>query len=139
MENSGQQVETNEPAEQQSEFAAVKERLEEIARAVDDENLPLDDALDLYEEAVKLGLKASSLLEVGIVVEEEADPAAEAAAGPTADPTAEPAADGSPDGREAARPTADGSLDDRRGALRALGSPQASNGNAPTSSAVNPN
>ena len=121
MENSGQQVETNEPAEQQSEFAAVKERLEEIARAVDDENLPLDDALDLYEEAVKLGLKASSLLEVGIVVEEETDPAAEAATDPTADPTA------------------DGSLDDRRGALRAPGSPQASNGNAPTSSAVNPN
>ena len=135
MENSGQQVETNEPAEQQSEFAAVKERLEEIARAVDDENLPLDDALDLYEEAVKLGLKASSLLEVGIVVEEEADPAAEAATDPTADPTA----DGSPDGRGAAHPTADGSLDDRRGALRAPGSPQASNGNAPTSSAVNPN
>jgi len=131
MENSGQQVETNEPTEQQSEFAAVKERLEEIARAVDDENLPLDDALDLYEEAVKLGLKASSLLEVGIVVEEEADP--------NADPAAEQTTDGSPDGRGAAHPTADGSLDDRRGSLRAPGSPQASNGHAPTSSAVNPN
>lgn len=53
------------------EFEAVKNRLEEIARLVDDDDLPLDDALDLYEEAVKLGLEASSLLEVGIVVEEE--------------------------------------------------------------------
>lgn len=56
------------------EFEAVKNRLEEIARLVDDDDLPLDDALDLYEEAVKLGLEASSLLEVGIVVEEEPAP-----------------------------------------------------------------
>ena len=63
--------ETRPEAEEPNEFATVKARLEEIARAVDDENISLDDALDLYEEAVKLGLKASDLLEVGIVVEEE--------------------------------------------------------------------
>lgn len=60
-----------EQEEQRSEFSDVKERLEEIARLVADDNMPLDDALDLYEEAVKLGLKASDLLETGIVVEEE--------------------------------------------------------------------
>lgn len=80
MENNTQQAEANEQVEQQGEFAAVKARLEEIAHAVDDENLPLDDALDLYEEAVKLGLKASSLLEVGIVVDEGAVEGAEGAA-----------------------------------------------------------
>ena len=86
MQNNGQQVEVEEQAEQPSEFATVKARLEEIARAVDDENLPLDEALDLYEEAVKLGLKASSLLEVGIVVEEEAAEEAQADAAPAEAP-----------------------------------------------------
>ena len=57
--------------EQTNEFEAVMARLQEIACKVEDESLPLDEALDLYDEAVKLGLKASSLLEVGIVVEEE--------------------------------------------------------------------
>ena len=47
-------------------FAAVKTRLDEIVQAVSDENLPLDDALDLYEEAVSLGMRASELLETGI-------------------------------------------------------------------------
>lgn len=74
-------VETAQAAKPEpSEFESVKSRLEEIASAVDDEDLPLDDALDLFEEAVKLGLQASSLLEVGIVVEDE--PADEAAGEP---------------------------------------------------------
>ena len=68
-----------ETPEQPNEFESVKARLEEIAAAVDDENLSLDEALDLYEEAVKLGLQASDLLEVGIVVEEEAIEGADAA------------------------------------------------------------
>lgn len=62
-----------EQEEQTNEFEAVKTRLAEIADAVDDESLSLDEALDLYEEAVKLGLQASNLLEVGIVVEDEAE------------------------------------------------------------------
>ena len=65
--------------EQKPDFESVKNRLAEIAEAVDDENLSLDDALDLYEEAVSLGLKASDLLETGVVVPEE-EPEAEAAA-----------------------------------------------------------
>ena len=52
--------------QQGTDFASVKERLSQIAEAVDDEGLSLDAALDLYEEAVALGLKASDLLEVGI-------------------------------------------------------------------------
>lgn len=44
-------------------FEEVKRRLDEIVDAVADDDLPLDDALKLYEEAVQLGLRASSLLE----------------------------------------------------------------------------
>lgn len=52
--------------QQAPDFESVKTRLAEIADIVGDENLSLDDALDLYEEAVALGLKASDLLEIGI-------------------------------------------------------------------------
>lgn len=47
-------------------FEAVKVRLDEIADAVGSDDVPLDDALALYEEAVALGLRASDLLETGI-------------------------------------------------------------------------
>lgn len=47
-------------------FESVKGRLDEIVDAVSDDNLPLDQALSLYEEAVGLGLRASDLLEEGI-------------------------------------------------------------------------
>lgn len=47
-------------------FEAVQSRLDEIVEAVGDENLPLDDALALYEEAVNLGLRGSDLLEENI-------------------------------------------------------------------------
>ena len=57
--------------ERSSEFEAAKARLEEIAQQVDDDSLSLDEALDLYEEAVKLGLQVSDLLEVGIEDESE--------------------------------------------------------------------
>ena len=59
-----------ENSDQQPDFESVKTRLAEIAEAVDDESLSLDDALDLYEEAVALGLKASDLLETGVVIPE---------------------------------------------------------------------
>ena len=67
-------------SEQQPDFESVKARLAEIAEAVDDENLSLDDALDLYEEAVALGLQASDLLETGIVIPDEAEEATGAGA-----------------------------------------------------------
>lgn len=48
---------------QHGSFSEVNDRLREIADAVADESMPLDDALDLFEEAVGLGMRASSLLE----------------------------------------------------------------------------
>ncbi|MBO4352252.1 MAG: exodeoxyribonuclease VII small subunit [Eggerthellaceae bacterium] len=51
------------------DFEAIKLRLEEIVTAVSDENIPLDDALDLYEEAVELGMRISDVLEDGIEVD----------------------------------------------------------------------
>ena len=65
-------------AEEALDFKGVKERLQQIAEAVDDPELSLDDALDLYEEAVALGLQASDLLEVGITEEEAQAAAADA-------------------------------------------------------------
>ena len=59
-------------SERTQDFEAVKLRLEEIADAVSDESMSLDDALDLYEEAVTIGLQISDLLEDGIVVDESA-------------------------------------------------------------------
>lgn len=47
-------------------FNEVKTRLDEIVEAVSDEDISLDDALCLYEEAVKLGMRATSLLEEDI-------------------------------------------------------------------------
>lgn len=47
-------------------FDAVKSRLDEIVELVGSDELPLDEALALYEEAVGLGLRASDLLEKNI-------------------------------------------------------------------------
>lgn len=47
-------------------FEAVKSRLDEIVDAVSSDELELDAALALYEEAVGLGLRASDLLEENI-------------------------------------------------------------------------
>ena len=70
------------------DFEATKARLGEIADAVSDESLPLDEALDLFEEAVALGLQATDLLETDIVFEEQreegdSDKAAEESPQPT--------------------------------------------------------
>lgn len=53
------------------DFESVKTRLEEIADAVSDDSLPLDEALDLFEEAVDLGLRVTDYVEEGIVVSDE--------------------------------------------------------------------
>lgn len=52
-------------------FEEVKSRLDEIVEAVSDDNIALDDALKLYEEAVQLGLRASSLLEENLQANNE--------------------------------------------------------------------
>lgn len=73
-------------------FEELKSRLDEIVEAVNDKDLPLDQALSLYEEAVGLGLRASDLLEQGIdeaSVQEALAPEAQAG---LADDSAQPAA-----------------------------------------------
>ena len=44
-------------------FSQIRSRLDEIATQVRGDDIPLDAALDLYDEAVKLGMKATELLE----------------------------------------------------------------------------
>ncbi len=86
-------------------FEAVKSRLDEIVDAVGDDDLPLDDALALYEEAVALGLRASDLLEEGIEARQEAERAsADAGAGAPGDAVA----DGVQAAGDAADPASDG-------------------------------
>lgn len=51
-------------------FEDIKARLDEIVAAVSDEELPLDEALSLYEEAVGIGLTASRIVEEGIAAKE---------------------------------------------------------------------
>lgn len=55
------------------DFESLKERLDQIVEAVKDDDLPIEQALSLYEEAVSLGLKASSLLEESVFPHEDAD------------------------------------------------------------------
>ena len=45
-------------------FPEIRSRLEEIASQVRGDDIALDKALDLYDEAVKLGMRATELLEV---------------------------------------------------------------------------
>lgn len=49
--------------EEREDFVTIRNRLDEISKAVDDDDISLDHALDLYDEAVKLGQKASEILE----------------------------------------------------------------------------
>lgn len=79
-------------ASTQQDFGAVKQRLEYIADAVGNEDMPLEEALDLFEEAVALGMKVGDLLEVGLDDAEEAASAGEAAAQEGDVPAAEAAA-----------------------------------------------
>lgn len=58
-------------------FEDIKTRLDEIVSLVSDDSLPLDEALDLYEEAVGIGLQASRIMEEGIA-EKEAEQAVQA-------------------------------------------------------------
>ena len=53
-------------------FDAMKARLDEIVEEVSAEGISLDDALALYEEAVKLGLAACDVSEADILVSPDA-------------------------------------------------------------------
>ena len=72
--------------QQEHTFEDVNDRLKEIRFRVEDSDTPLDDALDLFEEAVQLGMQASSLLEDGIAQQDDPDQgsAGEAGAEPPA-------------------------------------------------------
>lgn len=59
--------------EVKGDFASIKGRLDEIVEAVNDDSISLDAALDLYEEAIALGTKATSLLEEGVLDQALAD------------------------------------------------------------------
>lgn len=51
---------------QQLDMEAVNRRLKEIVQSVSDDDIDLDRALSLYEEAVDLGMRASELIEEDI-------------------------------------------------------------------------
>lgn len=55
------------------DLKAVKSRLDAIVDAVSDESISLDDALAYYEEAVKLGMKASAIMEADLLGPADAD------------------------------------------------------------------
>lgn len=73
-------------------FEELKSRLDEIVEAVNDKDLPLDQAFSLYEEAVGLGLRASDLLEQGIDEASVQEALASEAPAGLADDSAQPAA-----------------------------------------------
>ena len=65
---------------EESRYSDVNGRLKQIIEEVSDENLPLDDALDLFEEAVRLGMEASTLMEEDMAARDAARDAEEQAA-----------------------------------------------------------
>ncbi len=50
-------------SETEQTFTEIRDRLEDIAAQVKGDDVSLDTALDLYDEAVKLGMQATELLE----------------------------------------------------------------------------
>lgn len=64
-----------------SSYSQINDRLKQIITQVGDGSIALDDALDLFDEAVQLGVRASTLMEEDITahdleaVNDEADTA----------------------------------------------------------------
>ena len=90
--------------ESYASFDQVKARLDEIVDAVGSSEMPLDEALSLYEEAVGLGLRASELLEENIEARDAEDGAEDGA-----DATGREAGAGAAGDTEAAGPDAEAS------------------------------
>ena len=65
------------PTDDGQSFEDLKTRLDEIVSLVSDDSLPLDEALDLYEEAVGIGLAASRIMESAVEETRRQDNAAE--------------------------------------------------------------
>ena len=94
--------------ESYASFDQVKARLDEIVDAVGSSEMPLDEALSLYEEAVGLGLRASELLEENIEAR-DAEDGTEDGAEDEADATGREAGAGAAGETEAAGPDAEAS------------------------------
>ena len=50
------------------DYDKIEARLKEIVEAVSADDISLDDSLDLYEEAVDLGMKASNVVEQNVLI-----------------------------------------------------------------------
>lgn len=72
-------------SEAYSSYDEVSERLNQIVDEVNAEGVTLDEALALYEEAVKLGLRACDLSEEEAIALTEADDGAKEPSGAGAD------------------------------------------------------
>ena len=51
------------------EYENIEGRLKEIEEKITTENLDMDESLELYEEAVNLGMKASQTIENNVLVD----------------------------------------------------------------------
>lgn len=55
------------------EYENIEGRLKEIEEKITNENLDMDESLELYEEAVNLGMKASQTIENNVLVDTNND------------------------------------------------------------------
>lgn len=68
--NEGQLEEIKEEQKRElQEYENIEERLKEIEEEVSTKDLGLDESLQLYEEAVDLGMKASKTIENNVLVD----------------------------------------------------------------------
>lgn len=79
-EDGGESGTAGDSASIETSFGKVTGRLSEIADLMEDDGLSLDDALDLLEEAVSLGMQASSSLDEDMSARDAAAAAEEEAA-----------------------------------------------------------
>lgn len=66
VEENAEQVE--EPKRELQDYVSIEARLKEIEDKVTSEDLDMDQSLELYEEAVNLGMKASQTVENNVLV-----------------------------------------------------------------------
>lgn len=63
-----------EPPRELKDYENIEGRLKEIEEKITTENLDMDESLELYEEAVNLGMKASQTIENNVLVNNEPEP-----------------------------------------------------------------
>ena len=63
-----------EPPRELKEYEQIEGRLKEIEQKITTENLDMDESLELYEEAVNLGMKASQTIENNVLVNNDPEP-----------------------------------------------------------------